>query len=81
MIPIEQESADLYENTYCYERCVFCRITTNTWHTRTNNPVCKTCCKTHMVHELEDHGRLLRNKKRREKRKKLIEISNQNNNN
>lgn len=66
MIPIEKEPKELYENTHIYEVCVFCKTKTDTWHTRTNNPVCKICCRTHKVHELEDYGRLLRNKKRRE---------------
>jgi len=47
MIPTVKETKDMYENTGVYERCYFCKQPTNTWHWRTNQPVCTDCAKTH----------------------------------
>lgn len=53
MIPIHKEPDDLYLNLKVYERCYFCHKPTNMWHNGTNQPVCKTCAKTHKVSELK----------------------------
>ena len=53
MIPIEKEPSDLYESAKVYEHCYFCNKPTNTWHTGTNQPVCKSCSKSHKVSELQ----------------------------
>lgn len=45
------------------EHCHFCKKCTPYWHTRTNNPVCPECAKTHKVRELPDHGKMLREMK------------------
>lgn len=55
MIPIKQESAEMYKNTRIYEHCVFCNKPTDTWHERTNNPICSKCSKEHKVSELTNH--------------------------
>ena len=52
MIPIKKEEDALWSEFKFYEKCVFCLKPTNTWHIRTNNPVCKECSKTHKVSEL-----------------------------
>lgn len=52
-IPIEKEE-DVWEN-WPKERCEFCGNQTDTWHVRTNNPVCKSCSKIHKVSELTNH--------------------------
>jgi hypothetical protein len=52
MIPIVKEDKDMYENTKVYENCVFCDHPTDTWHERTNNPVCSLCSKAHKAEEL-----------------------------
>lgn len=55
MIPIIKEPAEMYEMTHLYEHCVFCNKNTDTWHIKTNNPVCKECAKNHKVSELTNH--------------------------
>jgi hypothetical protein len=54
MIPIKKEPAEMYEVTKVYERCVFCNQRTDTWHEKTNNPVCQECAKIHKVTELRN---------------------------
>jgi hypothetical protein len=55
MIPIVKESKELFNEFGVYEKCVFCKEPTKTWHTKTNNPVCSGCSKTHKVNELINH--------------------------
>jgi hypothetical protein len=50
MIPIEPEPEN--EPMRGVERCYFCQHRTDTWHMKTNQPVCKTCAKTHKVSEV-----------------------------
>lgn len=52
MIPIKTEPHEFYVNTKVYENCVFCKSATNTWHEKTNSPVCADCAKTHKASEL-----------------------------
>lgn len=52
MIPTVKESKDMYLNTRVYERCYFCKVSTDTWHWRTNRPVCHNCAGKHKVSEL-----------------------------
>lgn len=54
MIPIEKEDPEFFANTKVYERCVFCRQQTDTWHNATNSPVCSRCAETHHVSELKN---------------------------
>ena len=68
-IPLVEEPKEFYEETHIYERCVFCNSSTKYWNEYSNNPVCQICAKSHKVAELEDHGKPLRNKRRREKYK------------
>ncbi len=53
-IPVEKEDQELFEAFGIYEKCVFCKQDTKYWHTRTNNPVCKSCSKEHKVSELHN---------------------------
>lgn len=53
-IPLKKETPDSREVFGCYEVCVFCKKTTDTWHERTNNPVCPHCSKEHKVSELRN---------------------------
>jgi len=48
-----------------YERCIFCRAVTTSWHELTNTPICLHCSKIHAVAELPDNGRLIRDTKQR----------------
>jgi|GEM_PF-1415793 len=68
MIPVKQETPDMEAHFGCYENCHFCRKPTDMWHENTNNPVCRECAPKHKVAELPDHGRAIRNRKRRERR-------------
>ena len=52
MIPIKKEPKELYEEFKTYEKCKFCRKETDTWHEKTNTPVCKVCAKSHKVNDL-----------------------------
>jgi hypothetical protein len=53
MIPLVEESKDLYKNFKVYEKCYFgCGKATKFWHWRTNQPICKECAKTHKVAEV-----------------------------
>jgi hypothetical protein len=52
MIPINQEPADMYENTHVYEKCIFCNNPTDMWHEQTNKPVCEECDKVRNVKEI-----------------------------
>ena len=52
MIPIKKESIELYKEFGCFENCKFCNKETNTWHEKTNTPVCEECAKKHKVIEL-----------------------------
>lgn len=56
MIPIEKESEDMFKNTGLYENCAFCNKPTDTWHVKTNNPVCVGCAKKRKVKELKDNS-------------------------
>lgn len=53
MIPIKKEPKELYEEFKTYEKCKFCRKETDTWHEKTNTPVCKVCAKSHKVNDLQ----------------------------
>jgi len=54
MIPLVEESKDLYQNLKVYEKCYFgCGKDTKFWHWRTNQPVCKDCAKIHKVSEIK----------------------------
>ena len=53
MIPIKKEPNYLYQLFRSYENCKFCRKGTDTWHEKTNTPVCKECAKTHKEGELK----------------------------
>lgn len=55
MIPIITEDKDWFERFRIYEHRYFCNKPTDTWHGRTNNPVCKPCSKKHNVSELPNH--------------------------
>lgn len=72
MIPLVKEDPEMFDNLGVYEHCYFCLTSTDMWHKRTNNPVCPECAKRHKVSELPDFGRILRNRERREKRKKSV---------
>ena len=58
-IPIEREDVSELEK-WCMgleklvELCEFCRRPTRYWHTRTNNPVCPDCAKSHRMAELRN---------------------------
>ncbi len=54
-IEIEKEPSELWKEFKCYERCYFCKNTTDTWNMETNNPVCKDCADKHEVSELPNH--------------------------
>jgi len=61
MIPLEKEPdwlAYALGPVPLYEACHFCKRKTDTWHKRTNNPVCRRCAKDHSVSELPNHGRV-----------------------
>jgi len=51
-IPIKKEDKEYFEDFRCYENCYFCGKSTDTWHEKTNNPVCGGCSKSHRVTEL-----------------------------
>lgn len=51
-ISLVKESESLINNFGFYEKCYFCKVNTNYWHWRTNQPVCKECAKKRKVHEL-----------------------------
>lgn len=53
MIPIKKEPSYLYLLYRSYENCKFCKKGTDTWHEKTNTPVCKECAKTHKESELK----------------------------
>lgn len=53
MIPTVKEPKDMYENTRVYEHCYFCKKPTDTWHWRTNQPICNSCSKKHKVADIE----------------------------
>jgi hypothetical protein len=54
MIPLVEEPKILYQETRVYEKCYFgCGNETKFWHTRTNQPICKSCAKKHKVSEVE----------------------------
>lgn len=54
MIPLVEESKDMFEATRIYESCYFnCGNKTKFWHWRTNQPICKSCAKKHKVSEVE----------------------------
>ena len=55
MIPIKKEPEMLYNEFGVYEKCVFCKQGTKTWHIETNNAVCNDCAKIHNVSELKNH--------------------------
>jgi len=52
MIPIEKEPEIFIRELGFYEDCYFCKEPTDTWHKKTNQPVCNTCAKSHKVGEL-----------------------------
>jgi hypothetical protein len=52
MIPIQKECECLHQMFRIYEKCFFCGNSTDTWHIKTNQPVCKECAKCHKVAEL-----------------------------
>lgn len=52
MIPIKKEPKELYKQFNSYENCNFCRKETDTWHKKTNKPVCEVCAKSHKVIDL-----------------------------
>lgn len=54
MIEIEKEDPKMMRMFRIMESCVFCGQQTLFWHRGTNNPVCKTCAKTHDVSELRN---------------------------
>jgi hypothetical protein len=49
MIPLIKEPEEFYKNTHVYEHCFFCNEPTDTWHEKTNQPVCKKCSKKFKV--------------------------------
>jgi hypothetical protein len=52
MIPTVKEPKEFYEEFRVHECCYFCKQPTDTWHWRTNQPVCTDCAKVHKVAEL-----------------------------
>jgi hypothetical protein len=52
MIPIKKEPKELFEEFKVYEKCKFCGKETDTWHEKTNTPICKDCAKSHKVSDL-----------------------------
>lgn len=52
MIPIKKEPEELYKIFKRYEKCKFCRQETNTWHEKTNTPICKKCAQSHNISDL-----------------------------
>ncbi len=53
MIPIIEESEEMYLNTHVYEKCVFCGVDTKYWHEETNTPICYDCSLTHDVEDIK----------------------------
>lgn len=54
MIPIKKEPAEMYKETKVYEKCIFCKKETDTWHEKTNTPACKTCAPKYLLRDLKD---------------------------
>jgi len=52
MIPIKKEPKEFYFEFKVYERCRFCQKETDTWHKKTNTPICKDCSRSHKVSEI-----------------------------
>lgn len=77
MIPIKKEPQEMYDNTHVYEKCVFCKQATNTWHEKTNNPVCESCAQKHKVSELKNwfkNGAVNKQKKTIKDRQKFLDV-------
>ena len=53
MIPIKKEPKELYKQFKKYERCLFCRNETDTWHIESNTPICSDCSKIKSVSDVE----------------------------
>jgi hypothetical protein len=54
MIPLVQEPDEHFHELGVYENCYFgCGSKTKFWHWRTNQPICKSCSKSHKVSEVE----------------------------
>jgi len=53
-IPVKKEGEELFTEFGFYEKCVFCKQSTQYWHLTTNNAVCKSCAKEHKVSELHN---------------------------
>lgn len=52
MIPVTPEPKELYITFHAYEKCAFCKQSTNMWHISTNTPVCSLCSKKHTVKDM-----------------------------
>lgn len=52
MIPIQKECECVIGMLKVYEKCFFCGQSTDTWHVKTNQPVCQDCSKIHKVAEI-----------------------------
>lgn len=69
MIPVWTERSDLAlllgPIASVKESCVFCGVTTDTWHENTNNPICIGCAATHKGADIPvDNGVKVRADKR-----------------
>lgn len=53
MIQIEKESDDLYKEFRVYEKCIFCKVNSETWHRKTNTCICKDCAKIKSIEDLK----------------------------
>lgn len=56
-IPIEHENVEELKKwgmglSKIVESCCFCNTPTRYWHTKSNQPVCPGCSKTHKVSEI-----------------------------
>lgn len=52
MIPIKKEPKDMYLDFRVYEHCLFCNKATNTWHLKSNTPICKECASIKGINDL-----------------------------
>lgn len=53
---VVKEPPDMYANTGVYEKCHFCAKPTDTWHQKTNTPICEGCAKKHKTLELKGNN-------------------------
>lgn len=54
MIKLVKEPAVFFKKTKVYEQCYFCKKETNTWHDKSNTPVCKYCAEIYKVEDINN---------------------------